>query len=403
MGRVRALAIKALRYAGLAAIFVAGLEVMARLDDALAEDAPFFGPYDAQAMLLDRDSLGIKGKAHGRFEKWVLNSKGFRGPDPAVPKPPGNIRIVTLGASETFGLYESDRKHWPAQLRRHIKARYPGRRIELINTGIVGLTMSSLERYYRHRVEELEPDLVILYPHFIDYIAGDGPGGRKRRETPVRVAGQAVPKAEKEEDGFEFGPPRFPGKLKLAVKTKAPRPILEWAARRKLERALAAIDTASQIDAYDTLEFARFDSLANSFAAYLRDRGVDLVVSDYACSFVKGSREETLEGLENLWRVYPWMSRKALVDGLAVYNRRLMEIADRNGALKVSQASLLEGYRENWVADGLHFTDQGATLATRNFIPVVNAWLDRELAARQEPLLRRGPVVQGEAENRPVP
>lgn len=403
MGRVRALAKKALKTAGLAAIFVAGLEVMARLDDALAKDAPLFGPYDAQAMLLDRDSLGIKGKAHGRFEKWVLNSKGFRGPEPAVPKPSGNIRIVTLGASETFGLYEGDRKHWPAQLRRHIQARYPGRRIELINTGIVGLTMSSLESYYRHRVEELEPDLVILYPHFIDYIAGDGPGRRQRRASQVQAAGQAGPKAEEEEDGFEIGPPRFPGKLKLAVKTKAPRPILEWAARRKLERSLAALDTASQIDAYDTAEFARFDSLANSFAAYLKGRGVDLVVSDYACSFVKGPRQETLEGLENLWRVYPWMSERALVEGLAVYNRRLMEIADRNGALKVSQASLLEGYRENWVADGLHFTDRGAALATRNFIPVVDGWLDRELAARQDLLMKRDPVVQGRAENQPVP
>jgi hypothetical protein len=400
---VRALAKKALRYAGLAAIFVAGLEAMARLDDMLSEDAPFFGPYDAQAMLLDRDSLGIKGKAHGRFEKWVLNSKGFRGPEPALPKPPGNIRIVTLGASETFGLYESDRKHWPAQLRRHIKARYPGRRIELVNAGIVGLTMGSLENYYRHRVEELEPDLVILYPHFIDFIAGDGPGGRKRRESQVQVAGQGGPKADEGEDGFEIGPPRFPGKLKLAVKTKAPRPILEWAARRKLERALAALDTASQVDAYDSLDFARFDSLANSFAAYLRGRGVDLAISDYACSFVKGPREETLEGLENLWRVYPWMSERALVEGLAVYNRRLMDIADRHGALKVSQASLLDGYRENWVADGLHFTDQGATMATRNFIPVVDGWIDRELAARGDSLLKRNPVVQGRTEDIPVP
>src|SRR5688572_3869912 len=97
------------RFLGLAAIFLAGLEIMARLDDSLTHGAPFLGRYDAPSMLLDRDSLGIKGRANGKFEKWVLNAKGFRGPDPRVPKPAGKIRIVALGASETFGLYESEK------------------------------------------------------------------------------------------------------------------------------------------------------------------------------------------------------------------------------------------------------------------------------------------------------
>lgn len=378
-----------LRYALLAGIFGATLEVMARLDDRLTHGAPLFGRYDATSMLIDRDSLGIKGRAFGRFEKWTLNSKGFRGREFTVPKPKDRIRIVTLGASETFGLYESERQHWPAQLRKHIETRYPGRSIDLVNAAIVGLTVSSMEHYFRNRVEWIEPDLVILYPHFIDYIAGDGPGARKARSDDKP---RKVPGGDAHESGP--GPLRFPGKLKQAAKTKGPQPIMRWAARRLLERDLAAIDTSIQEDDYDAGELARFDSLMTSFCSYLGAKGIDLIVSDYAFAFARGSREETLEGLVNMWKHYPWLSRKALVEGLNVYNAHLAGIAARTRAILVSQASLFDGYRDNWVADGVHFTDQGAGLAARNFFPAVDAWLAAELAARGDSTGQGRPVVQ---------
>lgn len=387
----------ALRHLLLAGIFGVTLEVMARLDDWISHDAPLFGRYDAPSMLIDRDSLGIKGRAFGRFEKWSLNSKGFRGPDPVVPKPAGRIRIVTLGASETFGLYESEKQHWPAQLRKHLESRFPGRDIELINTSIVGLTVSSLEHYFRNRVEWIEPDLVILYPHFIDYIAGDGPGGRKARSDgkPREVPGRAA-----HEGGI--GPLRFPSKLKLAAKTKGPQPIMNWAARKLLERDLARIDRSRQVDTFDTGELARFDSLMTSFSVYLWAKGIDLVVSDYACAFAQGTPEETLEGMVNLWKVYPWLSQRALVKGLEAFNTRLAEIAARSRATWVSQSNLLAGYRENWVADGLHFTDQGAGLAARNFMPAVDDWLQAELAARGDSAAH-GQAVVHEAARPPHP
>src|SRR3990172_2700849 len=82
-------------------------ESFARLDDLIAYDAPFFKVYSYDTMLVDHDEFGGKGKSNGRYEKWVLNSHGFRGPEIQVEKPQGVIRIVTFGASETFGLYES--------------------------------------------------------------------------------------------------------------------------------------------------------------------------------------------------------------------------------------------------------------------------------------------------------
>ena len=39
---------------------------------------------------------------------FAVNSLGLRGPEPAVPKPPGVTRLICLGDSSTFGLWQAE-------------------------------------------------------------------------------------------------------------------------------------------------------------------------------------------------------------------------------------------------------------------------------------------------------
>ncbi|MBI1892821.1 MAG: SGNH/GDSL hydrolase family protein [Candidatus Rokubacteria bacterium] len=115
------------------------------------------------------------------------NSYGFRGPEFSVEKPLGMYRIVALGGSTTYGIpITDDAKTYPARLEGHLKARYPGLRIEVINAGVGGYTSAENLINLVFKVLDLTPDLLIIYhahndvhPRRQPEFAGDYTGYRK--------------------------------------------------------------------------------------------------------------------------------------------------------------------------------------------------------------------------------
>ena len=97
-----------LRSVACVVIIIFVLELCARTDDALTFGAPFWGTYNDQ-VLYTIDQIGKWGKPGARYERWQLNSLGYRGPELSL----GTIRIVCFGASETFGLYEDPNEEYP--------------------------------------------------------------------------------------------------------------------------------------------------------------------------------------------------------------------------------------------------------------------------------------------------
>src|SRR5215469_9805992 len=87
--------------------FAIGLELSCRVDDFVRFGTSFVSPVESEGDLLVRDAEGEHGRPHTRYRQWAINNVGMRGPDIAPRKPAGVRRIVTAGASETFGLYES--------------------------------------------------------------------------------------------------------------------------------------------------------------------------------------------------------------------------------------------------------------------------------------------------------
>ena len=149
---------------------IAFMEIWARIDDFIRYDAPLLANYSQESMLVLEDSIGIRGKPNGRFEKWRLNNLGFRGANITQEKLPQVLRIVTLGASETFGIYESQDMEWPRQLEASLAKNFPDKKIEVVNVSFPGLGMESIRHYYETHVRPIDPDFVLLYSNFLAYL-----------------------------------------------------------------------------------------------------------------------------------------------------------------------------------------------------------------------------------------
>src|SRR5437016_13078311 len=117
---LRKLGSRLLRPRGALAVLlvVLTLEVCARVDNYVSYGMPFFGS-DSIDSLYTTDRLGKCGLPNARYRKWKLNSLGYRGPE----LHPGRQRIICIGASETFGLYEDEGQEYPRQLERELNRR----------------------------------------------------------------------------------------------------------------------------------------------------------------------------------------------------------------------------------------------------------------------------------------
>jgi lysophospholipase L1-like esterase len=91
-----------------------------------------------------------------------INNHGFRGPDFTIEKPPGVFRVVTLGASSTFGFHDRDDETYPYYLSNQLRA-YGRGQFEVINLGIPHLTSGNILALFRAEGLLLHPDVVTFY------------------------------------------------------------------------------------------------------------------------------------------------------------------------------------------------------------------------------------------------
>ncbi|UCE85823.1 MAG: hypothetical protein JSU66_16085 [Deltaproteobacteria bacterium] len=93
-----------------------------------------------------------------------INSQGFRGDDFAREKAPGVVRVLTLGASSTFGYGSRDRETYPALLEEILNERSAGApRFEVINFGVPHAISDNLVAMFVAEGIPLAPDVVTLY------------------------------------------------------------------------------------------------------------------------------------------------------------------------------------------------------------------------------------------------
>jgi lysophospholipase L1-like esterase len=93
-----------------------------------------------------------------------INKQGFRGKDFTQEKPPNVIRVLTLGASSTFGYYDKDYETYPFQLEELLNAKCgKERHFEVINYAIPHATSHNIAAMFAAEGVKLAPDVVTFY------------------------------------------------------------------------------------------------------------------------------------------------------------------------------------------------------------------------------------------------
>jgi hypothetical protein len=326
-------------------VFVGVLELCARIDDRLTWGAPFWGQYTVGTLTV-QDELGIHGRPNGRFEKWRLNAHGFRGPEMPMRKPRGVLRVAVVGASETFGLFESPGMEYPAQLQRVLDAREPGR-YQVLNVACPGMTPPRITHYFRVWVSRFEPDILLVYPSPAFYLEVEAPGG----EITARPAGGGS------------GPSlRLRRKVILVLRRLLPQWVQDRGRSYVIRRQRSARDSGWVWQAPPPARLRLFRKHIEELVDTVQATGANVVLAAHANRF-----DGTPAGAEHskllAWhRYYPRASEGCLLAMEVEANRVLREIGAARGLPVVGLDRQIPKGAEHF-ADFAHFTDKGARLA----------------------------------------
>ena len=334
---------RAISFAGLALVAFLSAELAARLDDRLRLGIPFGHTPDYDRDLKFRDWFGVRGKPNGRYRRWHLDSTGFRGPDVARAKVPGCRRVMVLGASETFGLYEPDGREYPAQLRDSLETRGC---FEVLNAAVAGMGLEGIIRYWENYGAAFAPDIVVVYPSPTFYLSNNDP-------TWPQILTKAQPAPDLpfrprilESMHNVWGTPDF-------IQT---RRVDRWIAR---DRAARSGDWLFQtVPSTRLAEFMRdLDSLVTS----IRARGSTPVVMTHAMRFANPVDPRDSFELKSWSQFTPRATEETMLAFEHAAAAEMRTDAARQRIPLVDLDSALTGRRELF-GDAIHFLEGGSAI-----------------------------------------
>lgn len=356
-----------LRVVGLTLVFCLVLEATCRIEDWIRYGTPPFTAIRTEDDLLVRDAAGEHGRANAQFQKWILNNLGMRGPDAPIQKPAGVLRVVTAGASETFGLYESPDEEFPRQLedtlRRSITTIACDTAVEVLNAAIFGMSLPTVDQDLRTRVAPLRADIVVLYPTPVQYLSPDRP-----RPAPPDSAGPS-PRLPR----FAAFYPRAFGRLRDAIKQTTPA----WLAtilRRRLIAADARRAPANwRFTSIPADRLADYDEDLRHVIGTIRATGAVPVLMTHVNAFMDGTVDPVR--LTEWEHQYPRASGAALVAFDSAAALLTARAATDSGVALVDLAALAARRQfppsAKAFGDYAHFTDIGSAAVAAAVAPAV--------------------------------
>jgi lysophospholipase L1-like esterase len=286
------------------------------------------------------DKIGKWGKPGARYEKWQLNSLGYRGPELR----PGTTRIVCFGASETFGLYEAPNEEYPRQLERDLNERAGRPAFQVVNAAFPGETLPTAILRVPEVVLQFHPSYALIYPTPANYI----------EITPQLANPTPLPRTVSITDQvFEL---RIANRVRNLLKK-----VLPMAVQLKLMQLQIQRDSA-HISIMETLpeeNVERFRGDLNALIDALREYHVEPVLVTHATVFDSTFSSKDRDLLV-WWRTfYPVLKEDGFIDMEKRMNQVIREIAVRENLILIDAANEIPPGRE-YFADFVHFTTTGA-------------------------------------------
>jgi hypothetical protein len=358
------------RYVGLVllsgSIFVLTMEICARVDDRIKYDAPLLGTYTS-ARLSRRDAEGINHNIPGNhFEKWRINSLGFRGEEISLAKPEGAKRVVCMGTSETFGLYESPEKEWPSQLAKMMEGNDP---FEIVNAAVVGLGLWKYVPYLRKYVLPLDPNIVILYANPFAY--GVGADAFDRRQAAGGNGTDGKEKKRKISLGIFLSYWRIIPKIKESVRGLLPHEVLRSYRLYSVKKRIAEIESV-RLNGKEVLDQApeesmvRFKQDLKRVVRFLQERDIEVVLTTYPVLLCEDNMEDYSEMFLNHRVFYIELSLAGILDVSRKADEVIEEVASESGTGFIDMGRIVPKNAE-YFADNVHYTDRGAELVASKF------------------------------------
>jgi len=293
----------------------------------------------------------------------TINSSGFRGPAIEMPKPQNRIRIAFLGASTTFcAEVSSDAAVWPNIVVEQLSKRFPEVKFDYVNGGVPGYVVRSSLLNLEHKIEPLDPDVVLIYEATND-LSG---------EVNALAAAQGLIAAERNRPGW------------------LERHLLLWELVVKNLRVRSAQQDAVAATNRVTMDKA---TLGAEFHHDLRElvtaaqrKGRLVAVATFSTQLrVEQSAEERKRAAVSALVYMPNIGLDDLVFGYRRYNDIIENVARERGALLIEGETDIPGDPIHFV-DTVHFSDAGSRkMADRVFNGLVGSPDFLRLVASRQP------------------
>jgi lysophospholipase L1-like esterase len=325
---------------------LASAEVTSRVEDRLRFDTELAAvPSDED--LVVRDEFGIRGRPNARYKKWKLNAFGFRSDEITFAPPVDCQRVMVLGASESFGLYESPGKEFPAQLAAALR---PHGCYEVVNGAIAGMTVRTIGSFWDHWASRFNPDTVVIYPTPAFYL-----GDVRPADTPL-----PGPVEKPIERPVRWWTPRMLDRARDVI--QIPPFIQRQRVKRWLEEARAGRPSGWLYDTVPEQRLLDFIDDMELLACKVSDGGAQAVVVTHASAFHDPPRREELDALQAWNASVPRATPSVLLEFERKAAEELLKLAASRGLIFVDAASYMNGRSEWFAGDRFHFSDEGASV-----------------------------------------
>jgi hypothetical protein len=319
-----------------------GAEAGARLDDLYFQGTPFVATPSREYDLTQAEPWGLRGRTNGSYRKWKLNQFGFRGPAIDPVPPADTVRVVVLGSSESFGLYEDEGLEYPAQLDRTLRS---GGRYEVVNASLAGMALNRVIPYWDNWVRRFESEVVLLYPNPIFYL----------REAPPVL--ETEPRAV-EQPAAPGVDSRLAGRIVDSLRGMPIR-LRKWNRERQLRAVLADKPADWVFETAPAERLALYRLHAAETVRRIRHAGARPVLVTYAIAAAYPPRPQDALLLEDMRTHFPRSTAQSLTELHARANDALRALARELDVPVVDADRCISG-RSELFADLVHFNNRGA-------------------------------------------
>ena len=344
----------AARWGALALVAVVVAEATCRVEEWVRYGTPILSRAASHDDLLVVDADGAHARPGAHFGKWRINGLGTRGPDAAAAKPARTLRVVTVGASETFGLYESAGREYPRQLEDTLRARgvcAPGWNVEVLNAALAGMSLPTIAQDVQSRLRRLSPDVVTIYPTPVGYLDNTLPRPRAPRPGPV----EPLPLTR----ALHL---RFVDRIANQPRVILPSVLAAWYRRRVTEQARETLPASDRFETVPPDRLAAFEADLRTVVGAVRAIGATPVLGTHANAFLRGAPDPVR--LASWERFYPRATGATLLAFETAAREVTVRVA-RDSAVTLADVAqgLAAAPSATAFADFSHFTDHGAALA----------------------------------------